>query len=104
MAREAPIPGRVRKFPAFGGTSAAVGVLQWLVMHARSQAESPPERASAASDGSIVVNLVALLALASGVLNLYSVARPFSPMRVAEIERLLPGGLVVRYLESRDRL
>ena len=41
-----------------------------------------------------MVNLVALLAFASGVLNLYSVARPFSPARVAQIENLLPGGTV----------
>jgi phosphatidylglycerol lysyltransferase len=40
------------------------------------------------------VNLVALLALAAGVLNLYSVVRPFSIARVDRIESLLPGGTV----------
>ena len=37
---------------------------------------------------------MALLALASGILNLYSVVRPISPARVAAIETLFPGGFV----------
>lgn len=46
------------------------------------------------SNGRIIVNLVALLALASGILNLASVARPFPLMRVAQIEDLMPAGTV----------
>jgi phosphatidylglycerol lysyltransferase len=46
------------------------------------------------SQGQVVVNLVALLALASGILNLASVERPFIPVRVAQIESLMPGGFV----------
>ncbi len=46
------------------------------------------------SQGQVVVNLVALLALASGILNLASVERPFIPVRVAQIESFMPGGFV----------
>jgi len=57
-----------------------------------------PERISRqpfpARRGQVIVNLVALLALASGILNLASVARPFSPARVAQIEDFMPGGTV----------
>jgi len=42
----------------------------------------------------MVVNLVAVLALLSGILNLVSVARPFPSMRVARIEDLMPVGTV----------
>lgn len=49
---------------------------------------------SSARRGQVIVNLVALLALASGILNLASVARPFSPARVAQIEDFMPGGTV----------
>jgi phosphatidylglycerol lysyltransferase len=49
---------------------------------------------SSATDGQLIVNLVALLVLASGILNLVSVERPFPPMRVAQIEDLMPAGFV----------
>jgi len=42
----------------------------------------------------ITVWLVAVLALSSGILNLYSVVRPISPARVAAIESFFPGGFV----------
>lgn len=51
-------------------------------------------RETSSSQGQLVVNLVALLALASGILNLASVERPFIPVRVAQIESLMPGGFV----------
>ena len=56
--------------------------------------ENISHRSSAPAGGQIVVNLVALLALASGILNLASVERPFIPVRVAQIESLMPGGFV----------
>ncbi len=53
-----------------------------------------PVHAASHTSRRITVWLVALLALSSGILNLYSVVRPISPARVAAIESLFPGGFV----------
>jgi phosphatidylglycerol lysyltransferase len=56
--------------------------------------QSVSREPASAFRGRIIVNLVALLALASGILNLASVARPFPSGRVARIEDLMPVGTV----------
>ena len=53
-----------------------------------------PRATSSSKHGQLIVNLVALLVLASGILNLASVERPFPRVRVAQIEDLMPAGFV----------